>query len=305
MLQYVTQRLLQSIVVLFGVTTLVFSLLHLAPGDPVLMMLPDGATQEQIDHLRSRLGLDRPLIEQFVSFLDRAVRGDLGTSLYHRQPALQVVLRYFPSTALLASAALLLTVAIGVPLGIISALKRDSFVDYLAMGFAVLGQAVPPFWLGIMLILIFSVNLGWFPTYGSGTWRHVILPAVTLGAYLMALITRLTRSGLLEVLNTDYVRTARAKGLRFRQVIWKHAFRNTLLPLVTVLGLQLGGLLAGTIVTETVFAWPGVGSIIVHAIFARDYPVIQAAVLFLSVVFVLVNILVDIMYAYIDPRIRY
>jgi len=305
MLQYVTQRLLQSIVVLFGVTTLVFSLLHLAPGDPVLMMLPDGATQEQIDHLRSRLGLDRPLIEQFVSFLDRAVRGDLGTSLYHRQPALQVVLRYFPSTALLASAALLLTVAIGVPLGIISALKRDSSVDYLAMGFAVLGQAVPPFWLGIMLILIFSVNLGWFPTYGSGTWRHLILPAVTLGAYLMALITRLTRSGLLEVLNTDYVRTARAKGLRFRQVIWKHAFRNTLLPLVTVLGLQLGGLLAGTIVTETVFAWPGVGSIIVHAIFARDYPVIQAAVLFLSVVFVLVNILVDIMYAYIDPRIRY
>jgi len=305
MLQYVTQRLLQSLVVLLGVTALVFSLLHLAPGDPVLMMLPEGASQEQVDDLRNRLGLDRPLVDQFVSFLDRAVRGDLGTSLFHREPALQVVLRYFPSTAVLAVTALLLTVAIGVPLGVISALKRDSFLDYLAMGFAVLGQAVPPFWLGIMLILIFSVNLGWFPTYGSGSWRHLVLPAVTLGAYLMALITRLTRSGLLEVLNTDYVRTAHAKGLRFGQVIWRHAFRNTLLPLVTVLGLQLGGLMAGAIVTETVFAWPGVGSIIVHAIFARDYPVIQAAVLFLSVVFVTVNVLVDVLYAYIDPRIRY
>lgn len=307
---YVFRRLIQGFLVLLGVSVVVFLMLHLAPGDPARLMLHDGASEEEIAHLRHLLGLDLPLHQQYFRFLFRALQGDLGNSLYYNQPAMGVVLEFFPATIGLASASLLITsllitLLFAVPLGIVSALKRDSIIDYAGMSFAVLGQALPPFWFGIMMILIFGVKLGWFPTSGYGSLRHAVLPALTLGAYLMALLTRMVRSGLLEVLGEDYIRTARAKGLPERVVIWKHALRNAAIPLVTVVGLQLGSLLAGSLVTETVFAWPGVGRLLVQSIGARDYPVIQAAVLVISTVFVLLNILIDVLYVAIDPRISY
>jgi ABC-type dipeptide/oligopeptide/nickel transport system permease component len=302
---YIRRRLLQSIVVVWGVSVLVFFLLRLAPGDPVSLLLAETATPEQMDAVREKWGLNEPIPVQYVVFLSRALQGDLGDSLFFQQPALEVLLERLPATLQLSAAALLFSLAVAIPVGMLSALRRDTVWDYLGTGLAMLGQAIPPYWLGIMLILIFSVGLGWFPTSGRGTVWHLVLPAITLGSVLMALITRLVRSGMLDVLGEDYIRTARAKGLQEQRVIVRHALRNILIPLVTVVGLQLGALFGGAVITESIFAWPGVGRLALQAINARDYPLVQAAVLFISVVYVFLNLAIDILYVYLDPRIRY
>ncbi len=302
---YIRRRLLQSILVVWGVSVLVFFLLRLAPGDPVSLLLSETATPEQMDAAREKWGLNEPIPVQYMVFLGRALQGDLGDSLFFQQPAIEVLLERMPATLQLSAAALLFSLSVAIPIGMMSALKRDSFWDYLGTGLAMLGQAIPPYWLGIMLILVFSVGLGWFPTSGRGTIWHLVLPAITLGSVLMALITRLVRSGMLDVLGEDYIRTARAKGLQERRVIVRHALRNILIPLVTVVGLQLGALFGGAVITESIFAWPGVGRLALQAINARDYPMVQASVLFISVVYVFLNLLVDIIYVYLDPRIRY
>jgi ABC-type dipeptide/oligopeptide/nickel transport system permease component len=301
---YVGRRLLQAVVVLWGVSVIVFLLLRLAPSDPVTLMLAESASAAQIAEARHALGFDRPLYVQYLLFVGRALQGDLGVSLYYKEPALGVILRALPLTLLLGGIAFALSLAIALPVGIVSAIRRDSLWDYLGVGLALIGQATPPYWLGIMLILIFSVNLRLLPTSGSFGPEYVVLPAITLAAILMPVVTRLVRSGMLDVLHEDYVRTARAKGLRERVVIGKHALRNMLIPLVTVLGLQLTSLLGGAVIVEQVFAWPGVGQIAVQAIYSRDYPVVQADVLVVSSAFVLMNLLVDCLYAWLDPRIR-
>lgn len=302
---YIRRRLLQSIIVIWGVSLIVFVLLRLAPGDPVSLLLSETATPEQIEEARERWGLNEPIPVQYAIFIGNAVRGDLGDSLFFRQPAMNVLMDRMPATLQLSAAALLFSLSLAIPLGMLSALRRDSVWDYLGSGVAMIGQAIPPYWLGIMLILLFSVTLGWFPTSGRGTLAHLVLPAITLGSVLMALITRLVRSGMLDVLNEDYIRTARAKGLLERAVIVRHAMRNIMIPLVTVVGLQLGALFGGAVITESIFAWPGVGRVALQAINARDYPLVQASVLFISVVYVFLNLAVDIIYVYLDPRIRY
>ena len=305
MAAYIRRRLLQSIFVVWGVSVLVFFLLRLAPGDPVLMLLAESASPDQIAAARAKWGLDQPIPVQYAVFLGRALRGDLGDSLFFQQPAIEVLFERMPATLQLSGAALLFSLLVAIPMGILSALKRDTIWDYLGTGLAMLGQAIPPYWLGIMLILLFSVSLGWFPTSGRGTLSHLVLPAITLGSVLMALVTRLVRSGMLDVLSEDYVRTARAKGLVERTVIVRHALRNILIPLVTVIGLQLGALFGGAVITESIFAWPGVGRLALQAISARDYPLVQAAVLVISIVYVFLNLAVDLLYVYLDPRIRY
>lgn len=302
---YIRRRLLQSLFVVWGVSVLVFFLLRLAPGDPVVMLLAESATPEQIAAARAKWGLDKPIPVQYAVFLGRALQGDLGDSLFFQQPAIEVLFERMPATLQLSGAALLFSLSVAIPMGLLSALRRDSIWDYLGTGLAMIGQAIPPYWLGIMLILLFSVSLGWFPTSGRGTVWHLVLPAITLGSVLMALITRLVRSGMLDVLNEDYVRTARAKGLTERVVIIRHALRNILIPLVTVIGLQLGALFGGAVITESIFAWPGVGRLALQAISARDYPLVQASVLVISVVYVFLNLAVDLLYVYLDPRIRY
>jgi ABC-type dipeptide/oligopeptide/nickel transport system permease component len=302
---YVVRRLVQAVGVVLGVSIVVFCLVRLVPGDPARIMLPEGAPEEQVQAMRRILGLDRPIPVQYVIFLGQAARGDLGTSLFYGEPTVKVLLDHLPATLQLAGAALALSLLVAIPVGVISAVRRDTVWDFLGMGLALLGQSVPAFWLGLMLILVFAVYLGVLPPSGMGGPDHLVLPAVTLGAYLMSLTTRLTRSGLLDVLHEDYVRTARAKGLPERRVVYGHALRNALIPLVTVVGLQLGALLGGAVITETVFAWPGVGTVVFTAINARDYPLIQAAVLMLSLFFVFINLAVDLIYAYLDPRIHY
>lgn len=305
MLAYILRRCAQAVFVVFGVSLVVFLLARLAPGDPVTLMLAETATPQQIAEARAYYGLDRPLPFQYWLFLSRAARGDMGESLYYKQPASRIVLEAFPQTALLALTALGLAILVALPLGVLAAVRRDTVWDYLAVGLAVLGQAAPSYWIGIMLILVFSVQLHLLPTSGNASPLSIVLPAITLGAALMAVLTRLTRAGMLDVLNEDYIRTARAKGLAERGVVIRHGLRNVLIPLITVMGLQLGGLLGGAVIAEQVFAWPGVGRLAVTAITSRDYPIIQAVVLLVSVVFVAVNLLVDIGYAILDPRIRY
>jgi ABC-type dipeptide/oligopeptide/nickel transport system permease component len=304
MASYIVQRLLQALVVLWGVSLIVFFLLRLAPSDPITLQLSETATPQQIDEARHELGFDRPVYVQYFLFMERALQGDLGRSLFYKEPALGVVLRSLPNTLLLGGIAFVLSVAVALPVGMVSALRRDSIWDYLGIGLALIGQATPPYWLGIMLILVFSVKLHVLPTSGSFGPEYLVLPSVTLAAVLMPIVTRLVRSGMLEVLHEDYVRTARAKGLRERVVVGKHALRNMLIPLVTVLGLQLTSLLGGAVIIEQVFAWPGVGRVAVSAISSRDYPIVQASVLVVSTAFVLMNLLVDVLYAWLDPRIR-
>jgi ABC-type dipeptide/oligopeptide/nickel transport system permease component len=255
--------------------------------------------------MRKTLGLDQPLHKQYWLFLSNALRGDLGRSLYYKQPAFRIILEHLPATVELTFAALLVSLAVALPMGILSAVRRDSLWDYAGMLLATIGQATPVYWLGLMLILAFSVQWMLLPSSGRGGIANLIMPSVTLGAPLMALVTRLVRSGMLDILGEDYIRTARAKGLAERLVIYRHALRNMLIPLVTVVGLQLGALLGGAVITETIFAWPGVGRLIVTAITARDYPLVQAATLLVSVYFVAINLLLDVLYVYIDPRIRF
>jgi peptide/nickel transport system permease protein len=301
---YVGRRLLQSLVVLWGVSVIVFLLLRLAPSDPITLLLAETASPQQIAEARHELGFDQPIYVQYVLFMGRALQGDLGQSLFYKEPALNVILRALPRTLLLGGIAFALSLAVALPVGIVSAIRRDSLWDYLGVGLALVGQATPPYWLGIVLIMVFSVWLHVLPTSGSFGPEYLVLPSVTLAAVLMPVVTRLVRSGMLDVLHEDYVRTARAKGLRERAVITRHALRNMLIPLVTVLGLQLTSLLGGAVIVEQVFAWPGVGQIAIQAIRSRDYPVVQADVLVVSASFVLMNLLVDVLYAWLDPRIR-
>jgi len=300
---FLLRRLLQSLLVLFGVSFVVFAILFLT-GDPALVLLPPEASAEDVRRFREAMGFDDPFIVQYGRFLEGALRGDFGLSVRHGEPAFDLVLERMPATFELAGAALLLALCLAIPAGIVSAVRRNSAVDYIATVVALFGQSLPTFWLGIMLILVFSVQFSWLPSSGRGTLQHLVLPAITLGLFTTARITRLTRSGMLEVLNQDYIRTARAKGVSDPPVVWKHALKNAAIPIVTIVGIELGTLLGGSVITETIFAWPGVGRLSVQAIANRDYPVVQAAVFLLATTFVVVNLLVDIVYTYLDPRIR-
>jgi peptide/nickel transport system permease protein len=301
---FLLRRALQAVGIVFGVTLVTFLLLHLT-GDPVGMMLPADASPEEIQRVTRLFGFDRPLHVQFGRFLGGAVRGDFGNSIRQDEPALGLVLERLPATLELTLTAMAFAVLVAFPAGIVSASRRGGLVDQGAMLFALVGQSVPNFWLGIMLILLFSVSLGWLPPFGRGGFANLILPAFTLSMYSMARTARLIRSGMIEVLSQDYIRTAHAKGLPQPMILWRHALRNALIPAVTVLGLDLAHLLGGAIITETIFAWPGVGRLTISAIFARDYPIVQAAVFVVAVGYTGVNLLVDALYAYLNPKVRF
>ncbi|RTG94409.1 ABC transporter permease [Thermus scotoductus] len=335
MWSYVLRRLLGLVPVLFGITLLVFLFLQLIPGDPAQAILGERGTPEQLEALREKLGLNKPLYVQYLTFVKNILTGDLGTSAVSTIPVAEELKRRWPATFELALAATLVAVVFGIPVGILAAVRKNSLLDTLSMSLSLVGVSMPVFWLGLLLVYFFAVNLHWLPTGGRlstdlaidfrpitgflvldgmlalkpevlmDALRHLILPALTLGTIPLAILTRITRSAMLEVLSQDYVRTARAKGLAERQVILKHALKNALLPVVTLVGLQFGTLLGGAILTETIFSWPGIGSYIYEGILNRDYPVVQAGVLVVATVFVLVNLLVDLSYALLDPRIQY
>lgn len=302
---YLIQRLGGAVLVMFGVVSLVFLLIHLIPGDPVEVMLGESASGADREALRAALGLDLPLSVQYFDYLAGLLQLDLGTSIHLRRPVTGLLLERLPATGILAAATLLVTLLLALPLGIMAAVRRNTAWDNAAMSFSMLGVSIPNFWLGPLLILVFSLWLGWFPVSGQSGPGSVVLPALTLGTGLMAVLSRMVRSSMLEVLGEDYIRTARAKGLAPHRVVLQHGLRNALLPVITLLGLQLGTLLAGAVITETVFSWPGVGLLMIEAIQSRDYPVVQACVLLISLSYVIVNLLTDIAYAWADPRIRF
>jgi len=304
MLAYIAKRILQALFVLFVLTAFVFSLLHLS-GDPTALLLPADATPEQIQQMREWLGLDQPIVVQYIRYLARLVHGDLGCSYRMNLPVLVIIREFLPNTLLLGVFAILFATLLSLPLGVIAAVKRDSPVDFAATLIATLGQSMPTFWLAILLILAFGVKLRLLPVSGIGGWKHFILPIISLGWYSTALLTRVLRSSMLEVLNADYVMVARSKGLHEASVILKHALRNASLPVITVWGLQLGAVLMGSVATETVFAWPGIGRLTVEAVLGRDYPVVLGAVLVFGTLFVLLNTSVDLVYCLLDPRISY
>jgi ABC-type dipeptide/oligopeptide/nickel transport system permease component len=312
MRQYVLRRLLVTLPVLLGVSVLAFAIMHVVPGDPVRLIAGPDAPEDVVDRIRAELGLERPLHVQYLSFLGRALQGDLGRSLRSRAPVIDEILVRFPATLELTTVSMLVAVALGVPLGLVSAVRRATWVDYTAMSVALSTLSMPVFWLAIVAIWIFSLQLGWFPVSGRGgpVWewdglRHIVLPALTLATTSIAIISRLTRSGMLEVLGREFIVTARAKGVAERVVVGKHALKNALIPVVTVVGLQYGFLLGGAVVTETIFAWPGVGRLAITSILQRDYPVVQGCVLLVAVLFVLINLAVDLLYGWLDPRIRF
>lgn len=302
---YIAKRVLLAIPVVVGVAFLVFVMVRAIPGDPARLMAGEAATQEVVDGIRRDLGLDRPLLEQFGTFTANMLRGDFGRSIRSKIPVGLELRARIPNTVQLTFAALLIAVVVGVGAGIISAIRPYSWMDSAVMLVALAGLSMPVFWSGLMLILIFAVWLGWLPAVGTGTVIHLILPAITLGMTTAAIIGRMTRSSMLEVLRSDYIRTARAKGVRETSVINRHALRNALIPVITVVGLQMGTLLSGAVLTESVFAWPGIGRLLVEGILARDYPIVQAAVLVVALAFVVVNLGVDLLYAIVDPRIHY
>lgn len=303
MRSYVAHQLVQLVVVVVGISMLSFAILHVI-GDPVLLLLPQNAGKEEFERYRRLLGLDQPVYVQYWKFVSRAIQGDFGTSWYGDVPAFGLVLQRMPATIYLTFAGLGVALLIALPLGILAALRRHSFVDNLCTALAVAGQAMPIFWLGIMLIIVFAVQLRALPASGYGTWQHFVMPAFTLGAFLAPITMRLVRSGVIEVLNQEYIKTARAKGVGEHVVVVKHAFRNACIPVITVLGLQFGQLLGGAIVTETVFAWPGVATLTVESIRNQDFPVVQCAVVLLALIIVAVNLCVDVLVGFIDPRIR-
>ena len=305
MIQFTLRRLLLAGPTLLGVTLVVFAMVRLLPGDPAATMAGVHATQEMVERVRRDLGLDQPIHVQYARFMGGLLRGDLGRSIRTGRPVVSEIWERFIPTLELTAASLLLATVLGVAAGIISASRPYSLFDYGSMMAALVGISVPVFWLGLMLMLLFSVKLGWLPAAGRGTLAHLILPAVTLAANSMALIARFTRSTMLEVIRQDYVSTARAKGLRESTVVVRHAFRNALIPVITIIGLRFGTLLSGAVLTETVFAWPGVGRLMVDSILARDYPVVQGAVLMVAGSFVLINLVVDLLYAVVNPRVRY
>ena len=304
MLKFIGTRLLMLIPVLIGVSLIVFTLMQLSPGDPAMIILGAQAAPEDIAILRESMGLNDPLIVQFFRFLLGMFTLDFGTSYKDGMPVLTKLLEALPYTAELTFCAVLLALIIGIPAGIISATKQYSIFDRIASVLALIGFSTPNFWLSIMLILVFSVNLKWLPVSGTGSILHLVLPSIALGVQSAAVFTRMTRSSMLEVLNMDYIRTARAKGLSERVVILKHALKNALIPVITVVGLQIGLLFGGAILTETVFAWPGVGRLMIDSIRAKDTPVVQGGVIFTASIFVFINLLVDILYAYVDPRVK-
>ena len=305
MLRYLARRLLLTVPVLLGVATLVFALIHLVPGDPAQAMLGDGASQEEIESLRHALGLDRPLLDQYGSFMMGIARGDLGSSFRYGTPVTREIRDRLWRTVQLAVAAMAVAIAIAIPLGILAAVFRGTAVDHAAMTLVLLGISMPNFWLGPLLAIFFAVYLGWLPVAGTGSAAHLVLPAITLGAALAAILARMTRASLLEELRELYVVAARARGLSRARAILRHAFRNSLIPIVTIIGLQFGAVLTGTIITETIFAWPGVGRLLIQAITFRDYPLVQGCILFISFTYVLMNLLTDLSYGLLDPRIRY
>ncbi|PYM34350.1 MAG: ABC transporter permease [Candidatus Rokuibacteriota bacterium] len=303
MRSYVVHQLVQLVVVVIGISILAFVILHVL-GDPVLLLLPQNAGKEEFERYRKLLGLDQPLWVQYWKFASQAVQGDFGKSWYADTPAFSLVLERMPPTIYLTLAGLVVALLISLPLGILAALKRHSFVDTLCTAIAVAGQAMPLFWFGIMLIIIFAVWLRALPASGYGTWQHFVMPAFCLGAALAPITMRLVRSGVIEVLSMEYITTARAKGVGERTVVIKHAFRNACIPIVTILGLQFGQLLGGAIITETVFAWPGVATLTVESIRNQDFPVVQCAVVLLALLIVTANVIVDLVVGFIDPRIR-
>jgi peptide/nickel transport system permease protein len=311
---YIIRRLLLLIPLLLAISLITFILIHFAPGDPIANRFgldPRGMDTEMMDRMREELGLNDPLHIQYFNYLKDLLRGDMGRSISTRTPVADEIISRIPATLELAVASMTIVLIVALPIGIISALNRGSLIDNMSMGGALLGVSMPSFWFGIMLMLLFSLKLGWLPSTGRGDgtfiseMKSLILPATTLAAGMMGLVTRVMRSSMLEVLNQDYVWTARSKGLMPRIVLLRHALRNALIPVLTILGLQFAGLLGGTVIVETIFAWPGIGRLAVNAIWRRDYPVVMGTVLVFSTVFVLVNLLVDVIYTYIDPRIRY
>jgi peptide/nickel transport system permease protein len=296
-------RLAQIPIVIVVVSFVVFAFLN-ASGDPVRMLLPIEANEADVEAMRTALGLDRPMLVRYWDFLFNAVQGDFGMSIRARQPAIDIVLAALPATLELAVTALFFATLISIPLGIVSAVRRNGVVDTLATAASVLGQSMPVFWLGIILIMIFSVKLGWLPASGRGHWTALILPAVALGWYMNALMSRMTRTAMLEVLSQPFIRTARAKGLPERMVVLKHAFGNARIPILTIWGLQAGAMLTGTVITETVFSWPGLGRASIYALQGRDYPVVLASIALFTVIFLVINLLVDLAYFWLDPRIR-
>ena len=305
MLSFLLSRVLSLLTVVFGVITLVFFLLHIVPGDPVQVMLGESATLADQAQLREKLGLDQPLLQQWFSYLIQLRQGDLGHSLHSQEPIRDILWQRLPATLELAIAGLFIAVLIAIPLGSLAALRQNTVYDQGAMIFSLLGVSIPHFWMGPLLIVVFSLNLGWFPVSGREGWLSLVLPALTLGTALAAILARMVRATLLEILHEDYIRTARAKGLNEITIILYHALRNAALPIITILGLQLGTLLGGAVITETVFAWPGIGQLTIESIQQRDYPVVQACVLLISLSYVLVNTLTDLLYAWLDPRVRY
>jgi len=305
MTRYLIRRLLLTIPVMLGVATLVFALIHLVPGDPAQAMLGETAPQADVLKLRHSLGLDQPLLTQYRMFMTGLARGDLGTSFRYNVPVTAQIREKFPNTATLALAAMCFAILFAIPLGILAAVFRGTFIDHAAMTVALAGISMPNFWLGPLLAILFAVRLGWLPVSGTGGLSHLILPAVTLGAALSAILARMTRASLLEELRELYVLAARARGLSGVRAVVKHAFRNSLIPIVTIIGLQFGAVLTGTIITETIFAWPGLGRLLIQAISFRDYPLVQGCILFISITYVAMNLLTDLTYGFLDPRIRF
>ena len=303
LLPFLASRLLRALVALWLVSTVVFVVMHLS-GDPVPLLLPPDAPRSEIFRVRAELGLDRPVLVQYAIFLGNVLRGDFGRSIHFRQSAFRVVAGYLPATIELGLSAFVLAAVVALPIGVLSAVRRNSAVDQATMGLALVGQSAPTFFIGILLILVVSLNLGLLPTSGRGDWRNLVLPALTLGAFAMASIARLTRSAVLEVLSADYIRTARAKGVSEALVVVKHTLKNAAVPIVTITGLQFGTLLGGAVVTETVFAWPGIGRLAIQSIYNRDYPVVQCTVFLSAVLFIVINFCIDLIYGLLDPRVR-
>jgi len=305
MFQYTIRRLISTIPVLIGISLLLFVMLRALPGDPALVLAGQMASPEDIELIRVQLGLDQPIHVQYAKFMSRLAVLDLGRSARTQNPVMEEIWARLPNTFLLATTAITLACLLGIPAGIVAAVKPYTRVDYLVTSFSLFGISMPVFWLGLMLVVVFSVTLQWLPAGGIGTWKHVVLPTVTLASFVVAFIARMTRSSMMEVLSQDYITTARSKGLMEKVVIVKHALRNALIPIITVVGLQFGSLLGGAVLTETVFAWPGMGRLIVDSILARDYPMIQGSILIFGLLYILVNLIVDLIYAYVDPRIHY
>ncbi|MDK2935489.1 nickel ABC transporter permease [Acetobacterium carbinolicum] len=310
MYRYIGKRLCLLLIVILGVTVLTFTLMHAAPGDMAEMIAisrygAENLTTAEVEAIRLSEGLDSPVMVQYFHWLTHMISGDFGNSLITGEPVLEEILIRLPATLKLSFAALLVSLVIAIPAGVIAASKQHSLMDYLTMSSALIGTSVPNFWLGLLLILLFSVTLGWFPVFGYGGLRYMVLPALTLGAGLAGITTRLTRSSMLEVLNQDYVTTARSKGLSERRIIFKHALKNAFIPIITVIGIQLGHLLGGTVIVESIFAWPGIGKLLVDSIYARDFATVQACALLFAIIFVLINLIVDVLYLFLNPKISY